>query len=250
MFDLVSGGRRHAFHEPTILPTVVSIVGHGVILSGLAVASIVVASDQLPIVPDMMAFVAAAPAPPPPPPPPPARRLAPAKEPPLAHTAVAAPVEAPSAIVAETAIPADEDAEGVEGGVEGGIAGGTLGGVVGGLLASPLPPPPPAPPPPVATPPAPVRIGGQLTAPALVHRVNPVYPDVAVHAKVTGMVILEATVDTEGKVEAVRVVRSISLLNNAAIEAVKQWRYSPLVLNGIPTPFVLTVTLTFSLQQK
>jgi protein TonB len=75
-----------------------------------------------------------------------------------------------------------------------------------------------------------------------------VYPDVAVHAKVTGAVILEATVDTEGKVESVRVLRSVGLLTNAAIEAVKQWRYSPLVLNGIPTPFVLTVTLTFSLR--
>jgi protein TonB len=251
MFDLISGGPRHPFHKPTMVPTVVSIVGHGVVLVGLAVASVVVTSDQLPIVPDMMAFAAAAPAPPPPPPPPPpAQRLAPAKARPLPGGPAAAPVEAPSTIVAETIVPADEDVEGVEGGVEGGIAGGTLGGVVGGLMASPLPPPPPPPLPPVSAPPAPVRIGGQLTAPALVHRVNPVYPDVAVHARVTGLVILEATVDTEGRVEAVRVVRSISLLNNAAIEAVKQWRYSPLVLNGVPTPFVLTVTLTFSLQQK
>jgi protein TonB len=124
--------------------------------------------------------------------------------------------------------------------------------VVGGLFAAPLlPVPPPPPPVPVAPQPrTPVRIGGQLTAPALLYKVNPVYPDVAVHAKVTGMVILEATVDTEGHVESVRVVRSISVLNNAAIEAVKQWRYSPLVLNGIATPFVLTVTLSFSLQQK
>ena len=251
MFDLMSGGPRHPFHEPTIVPTVVSIAGHGLVLLALAGASFAVATDQLPDLPDMMAFVTAAPAPsPPPPPPPPARRAAAVKAQPLAATRAAAPVEAPAAIVSEMASPADEDEEGVEGGVEGGIAGGTLGGVVGGLLAAPLalPPPPPAP---VAPPPrTPVRIGGQLTAPALLSKVNPVYPAVAVHAKVAGTVILEATVDTEGNVESVRVVRSIGLLNNAAIEAVKQWRYSPLVLNGIPTPFVLTVTLSFSLQQK
>jgi periplasmic protein TonB len=69
-----------------------------------------------------------------------------------------------------------------------------------------------------------------------------------VHAKITGVVIREATVDTEGRVESVRVLRSIKLLDNAAIEAVKQWRYSPLVLNGIPAPFILTVTLSFSVK--
>jgi protein TonB len=253
MFDLVSGGPRHPFHEPTVVPTIASIAGHGIVLLALAGASFAVTSGHLPDPPDMMAFVTAAPAPaPPPPPPPPARRAAPEKAQPVTANRAAAPVEAPAAIVSEMSIPSDEDFEGVEGGVEGGIVGGTLGGVVGGLLAGLLPPPPTPPPPaPVApAPPAPVRIGGQLTAPALLHRVNPAYPDVAVHARVAGMVILEATVDVEGKVESVRVVKSIALLNNAAIEAVKQWRYSPLVLNGIPTPFVLTVTLSFSLQQK
>jgi protein TonB len=256
MFDLIAGGPRHPFHKPTIVPTVVSIVGHGFVLLTVAGASFAVATDQLPAIPDMMAFVTAAPAPapPPPPPPPPARRAAaPAKTEPLPASRAAAPVEAPAAIVSETAIPAGEDEEGVEGGVEGGVAGGTLGGVIGGLLAAPLPPPPPPSPlpaPVAAAPRTPVRIGGQITAPALLYRVNPVYPEIAVHAKVTGTVILEATVDTEGRVESVRVLRSISVLNNAAIEAVKQWRYSPLVLNGIPTPFVLTVTLSFSLQHK
>jgi protein TonB len=120
-----------------------------------------------------------------------------------------------------------------------------LGGVVGGLLAPPAPPPPP-----VATRRDPVRIGGQLNAPELLYRVNPQYPDVAVHAKITGVVILEATVDTKGNVEAVRVLRSVSLLDKAAIEAVKQWRYSPLFLNGIPEPFILTVTLSFSLKGR
>jgi hypothetical protein len=69
MFDLISGGPRHPFHDPTVTPTVVSIVGHGVVLSALAIASIFATSDRLPDIPDMLAFVAVpAPAPPPPPP--------------------------------------------------------------------------------------------------------------------------------------------------------------------------------------
>ena len=70
----------------------------------------------------------------------------------------------------------------------------------------------------------------------------------AVSAKVTGMVILEATVNEAGDVTNVTVLRSIPLLDKAAVDAVKQWRYQPLLLNGVPFPFILTVTLTFSLK--
>jgi protein TonB len=90
-----------------------------------------------------------------------------------------------------------------------------------------------------------VRIGGNVSAPALVKRVEPIYPDMALMAKVGGMVILEAVVGADGSVESVKVLRSVKFLDEAALEAVKQWRYSPLILNGIPTPFVLTVTLNF-----
>jgi protein TonB len=75
-----------------------------------------------------------------------------------------------------------------------------------------------------------------------------VYPDFAVSAHVEGVVILEAVVDEEGKVENVRVLRSVALLDKAAMAAVKQWRYRPLMLNDRPSPFVLTVVLTFKLQ--
>ena len=87
-------------------------------------------------------------------------------------------------------------------------------------------------------------------APALVHRVEPVFPDLAVAAQLGGMVILEAVVDTEGCVESVTVLRPRHpLLDRAAVDALKQWRYSPLVLNGIPTSFVLTVTFNFSVKR-
>jgi len=89
-----------------------------------------------------------------------------------------------------------------------------------------------------------------VKAPALIHRVQPVYPDIAVAAQVAGDVVLEATVGADGRVESVRVLQSRSrLLDTAAIDAVKQWQYSPLILNDTAWPFVLTVTLTFSIQR-
>ena len=115
-----------------------------------------------------------------------------------------------------------------------------VGGIAGGLgLTEPPPPPPP--------PPAPVRVGGQIKAPALIARVDPEYPAIAQAAQLEGMVILEATVDQTGRVESVKVLRSAGLLDGAAVDALKQWRYSPLMLNGRPTPFVLTVTMQFHL---
>ena len=159
----------------------------------------------------------------------------------------AAPIEAPAEIRPEPAFAGSDDDFGVEGGVEGGVAGGTLGGIVGGLVDA-LPPPPPPPPPVVSVPQQPVRIGGQINAPELLRRVEPVYPEIAVMAKVTGTVILEAVVATDGTVESVKVLRTVKFLDAAAMDAVKQWRYKPLVLNGVATPFVLTVTLTFSIK--
>jgi len=96
-----------------------------------------------------------------------------------------------------------------------------------------------------------VRIGGQITAPALLKRVEPEYPDIAAAAQLTGIVILEATVGPDGCVESVRVLRSRNaFLDKAAGDALRQWQYSPLVLNGIRTPFVLTVTFNFSVARN
>lgn len=118
---------------------------------------------------------------------------------------------------------------------------------MGGLPSEiPPPPPPPLPPPPRA----PVRVGGQIQAPALARRVEPIYPDVAVSARIRGVVILEANVDRDGRVVEVKVLRTANrLLDDAAITAVRQWQYRPLILNGLPEPFVLTVVLTFDLTE-
>jgi protein TonB len=154
----------------------------------------------------------------------------------------AAPVEAPRAIEPETPAQLAQNAAAFEGGVEGGLPGGIAGGIVGGLPEAPPPPPPPP-----AAPPRPVRVGGQIKEPTLVRRVEPKYPSIAVAAHVEGTVILEAQVDENGRVQNVRILRSIPLLDRAALDAVQQWQYTPVILNGRPVPFVLTVVVTFGI---
>jgi protein TonB len=126
------------------------------------------------------------------------------------------------------------------GGVEGGIAGGVAGGIVGGLPDAPPPPPPP--------PAAPVRVGGNIKAPVKTRDVRPVYPSIAQSARVQGMVIIEAIIGPNGKVQDAKVLRSIPLLDQAALEAVKQWEFTPTLLNGVPVPVIMTVTVNFTLQ--
>jgi protein TonB len=253
MFDLIQGTVDRPFHEGKPAPAAVSIFVHVTVLGFVFAVPFLYVTNQLPEVPAVMAFVAGAEAPipaPPPPPPPPAPAAKPMQAPASTKSIATsspsvAPLQAPAEITSEP--PATEVTTDSEGGVEGGVIGGVAGGVVSGLVTSVPAPPPPPPQPPSA---GPVRIGGQIKAPALLHRVEPVYPDVAVLAKVTGVVILEATVDIDGAVTSVRVLQSRGVLDRAAIGAVKQWQYSPLVLNGIPTSFVLTVTLNFALARS
>jgi TonB family protein len=94
---------------------------------------------------------------------------------------------------------------------------------------------------------APVRVGGNIKPPMKRKHVNPVYPDVARQARVVGVVILEATIGPDGKVEAACILRSIPLLDQAAIDAVRQWEFEPTLLNGQPVPVLMTVTVNFSL---
>jgi protein TonB len=131
--------------------------------------------------------------------------------------------------------------EGVPGGVEGGVPGGVVGGVVGGIPDAPPPPPPPPPT-------KPVRVGGNIKPPNKVRNVAPVYPPIAQQARVQGVVIIEATIGPNGRVTDARVLRSIPLLDQAALDAVRQWEYTPTLLNGVPVPVIMTVTVNFTLQ--
>jgi protein TonB len=244
MFDLTAGTIDRPFRDPHASATVLSIATHVAVIGSVAWVLLFSVSDKLPDVPSMMAFVAAAPIPSaPPPPPPPAAKAAKAaqisKPVPTTGPTFTVPTEIPVGIQPESGIDLSDEG-GEVGGVEGGIPGGVLGGILGGMInEAPPPPPPPA---------KPKRVGGELQTPALIHRVEPEYPGVAVGGKVSGTVILEATVNESGAVTDVTVLRSIQVLDQAAIKAVKQWRYQPLVLNGQPVPFILVVTVTFSLR--
>ena len=101
------------------------------------------------------------------------------------------------------------------------------------------PPPPPA---------APVRVGGNIKPPQKTRDVRPVYPPIAQSARVQGIVIIEATIGPDGAVKDAKVLRSIPLLDGAALEAVRQWVFTPTLLNGVPVPVIMTVTVQFTLQ--
>jgi periplasmic protein TonB len=91
-------------------------------------------------------------------------------------------------------------------------------------------------------------VGGNVKAPTRIRDVRPVYPDVAKAAGVQGVVIIEAVIGPDGGVQDARVLRSIALLDEAALDAVRQWRFVPTLLNGVPVPVIMTVTVNFTAQ--
>lgn len=112
----------------------------------------------------------------------------------------------------------------------------------GDVIAGGGPTPPPSP-----SRKAPLPVGGVIQPPMRVTYVAPVYPRVALASHVQGVVILQAVIDESGAVREVRVLRSMPLLDSAAVEAVSQWRFTPTLLNGQPVPIVMTVTVGFTL---
>ena len=128
----------------------------------------------------------------------------------------------------------------VEGGID--LPGGPGTAIGAGVNIGP--PPPPAP----IVPQAPVRPGGDIRIPRKIHHVAPVYPAIAQQARVDGTVIIEATIGNDGRVKDARILRSKLLLDQAAIDAVIQWRFTPTLLNGVPVPVLMTVTVTFTLR--
>lgn len=129
-----------------------------------------------------------------------------------------------------------------------------LPGIIGDRFAEITAPAPPATPPPVPPPPSVVtktqlvRQSAGVQAANLIHQVKPVYPPLAVKTRTQGMVVLEATISREGSIESLRVVSGHPLLTQAAIDAVRQWKYRPTMLSGEPVDVITTITVTFSLQ--
>jgi TonB family protein len=93
-----------------------------------------------------------------------------------------------------------------------------------------------------------VRAVGQIQPPKLIKQVDPVYPEAARQARIEGVVILEAKADEQGRVTDTRILRSIPALDPAAIDAVKQWKYEPMLIDGKPRKVVFTVTVRFMLK--
>jgi protein TonB len=171
---------------------------------------------------------------PPPIPAPAARRAAPAQ----AVEAASTPLEAPKGIGAERLLVPDTPPDAAPpDGV--GLVPGT--GVPGGFGTVPVDAPPPHPV-------APVPVSQLVRPPVKIHDVSPVYPELAIQGKVEGQVVIEAVIGVTGGVQETRVLKGKPLLTEAALAAVRQWKYTPTLLSGRPVPVVMTVTVTFRLQ--
>ncbi len=227
----------HKTKQSMTLP--ISLTIHAVILVVVVIVPLLMSEELPEPTSAVRAFFVeppAAPPPPPPPPPPAPKAQNVPKTPPKPQTEepkFTAPVEVPTEVKPEEGIVLGVEG-GVPGGVEGGVPGGVVGGVVGGL---------PDTPPPMQA----VRVGGQIKEPKKLKDVRPNYPDIARQARVQGVVILECTISPQGKVTNVTILRGIPLLNDSAVEAVKQWVYTPTLLNGVPVPVIMTVTVNFKL---
>jgi len=209
----------------------VSILIHAIAIMTPIVAPL--AATRLMPLPSNLAFVLALPSPPPAPTPPPPMSHEPPRVLPDV-VATRAPVVAPQGITPEppTAITAQLGAAG--------LPSRPLG-----TFRAMTPPPRVAGPPPV-----PVRVGGDIRAPRKIKDVAPVYPPLARSARVQGSVIIEAVIGTDGHVKDSRVLRSIPLLDQAALDAVRAWQYTPPTLNGNPIEVVMTATITFALDAR
>ena len=212
---------------------VVSFIVHALLIGGAVVAR-VVATGELPEPPRASTFMIVTPDVPeipPPPRPPESKPSSPAVNP------DAAPIVEPTVLAPEP-IGRIDDAPVADGLIPGGA-------VPGGPVPSDVIAPPRVV---EAEPRNPVRVGGDIRPPQKIHHVSPEYPAIARSARVSGIVILEALIAEDGSVREVRVLRSVPLLDAAAVDAVRGWRFTPTLLNGTPVPVLMTVTVSFDLR--
>ena len=185
-------------------------------------------------------------APPPPPPPPPPPAAAPIKVVRAVSEIVEGQLRTPTKIPKNIQMIKEEETPpdlggGVAGGVPGGIPGGSAGGVIGGIISST-----PVAVPKVATPQR-VRVSQGVSNGLLIKRVQPNYPPLARQARIQGQVVLHAEISKDGTIQNLQLISGHAMLAPAAIEAVKQWRYKPYMLNGEPVAVETEVIVNFSL---
>jgi len=224
-----------------------------VIVSGIVQATFLAVLILIPLIytealpKASLATLLVAPPPPPPPPPPPAATQI-VKVKPQVHLMDAGKLVAPKAIPKEVKIIKEEaeqpDAMGAMGGVPGGVPGGQMGGVIGGVIGGVGG----APPPPKPTQQR-IRQGGAVQAAMLVNRVQPQYPPLARQTRISGTVRLHAIISKDGSVQQLEVLSGHPLLVQAALDAVRQWKYRPTTLNGEPVEVDTTIDVIFSLNQ-
>jgi len=184
--------------------------------------------------------------PPPPPPPPPAAAVQHVQhvvQTDIENGKLRTPTRIPKKIeqIVEDTPPPSVAVQGVIGGVPGGIPGGTPGGVIGSIISS-VPTAVPQ-----LAPPKVIRVSSGVTEGMLIRRIQPSYPPLARQARVQGPVVLEAVISQDGSIEDLRVISGHPMLVTAAVEAVKQWRYRPYLLNGQPVEVQTQVQVNFRL---
>jgi periplasmic protein TonB len=193
-----------------------------------------------------MMFLLVAPPPPPPPPPPAAAPVHVVKQiqSDIINGELRTPTKIPKKILEnlkEDEAPPQMAVTGVVGGVPGGVPGGSMGGVIGSVLSST-----PVAVPKIATPQR-VRVSLGVSQGLLIRKVPPTYPPLARQARIQGVVILQAQISKEGNIQNLQLISGHPMLAPAAIEAVKQWKYKPYLLNGEPVEVDTQVQVNFTL---
>src|SRR5271154_6630915 len=209
-------------------------------LVGILILIPLIYTDALPKA-NLMTFLVAPPPPPPPPPP----AAAPVRVVKIQSEVINGQLRTPTKIPDKIQMIKEEeqppDLGGVPGGVPGGIPGGSTGGVMGGILSSTQVAVPK-----IATPQR-VRVSSGVSTGLLIKKVTPNYPPLAKQARIQGKVLLQAEISKEGTIQNLQLISGHAMLAPAAIEAVKQWRYKPYLLNGEPVAVETQVDVNFSL---
>jgi protein TonB len=236
---LESGGRLKTKRGRTTTFAIILEVA----LVGLMVLMPLIFTEALPKQ-QLMTFLVAPPPPPPPPPP----AAAPVKivkqiQTDLVNGQLRTPTKIPQKVqmIKEDEAPPAMASSGVIGGVPGGIPGGQMGGVIGGIISST----------PVAVPkvamPTRQRVSSGVISGLLIRRVNPVYPPLARQARIQGQVLLRAQISKEGAIENLQLISGHPMLVQSALDAVKQWKYKPYLLNGEPVEVDTEIQVNFTL---
>ncbi len=232
-----SGGKLKTKRLAT---SILSFFGQFLLL-GILILIPLIYTDALPKT-QLMTFLVAPPPPPPPPPPPAATPVKVVK---IQSDLVNGQLRTPTKIPEKVQMIKEEEAPpaamaGVMGGVPGGVPGGSLGGVMGSIIGSTAAIPK------IATPQR-VRVSQGVSTGLLIKKVQPNYPPLARQARIQGSVVLQAEISKEGTIQNLQLVSGHPMLAPAAIEAVKQWRYKPYLLNGEPVAVETQVVVNFTL---